>query len=99
MGATVATTSAIGVIGYGVLVFDSVGCGQPGGAVGVAFSMVLVALTVGVGAGVTSWQGGRLVAAYRRAGMPLAFVLGWAWLALSLAAAVVRVLSVSCFGY
>jgi hypothetical protein len=99
IGATVATTSAIGVIAYGVLVFDTVGCGEAGDFGEVALSMLPVAVVVGLAAGFTAWQGGRLVTAFRRAGIPLAFVLGWTMLALALSGAIFRGLSVSCFGY
>jgi len=99
IGAVLATTSAVAVTVYGVLTFHTVACGQRGTPAEIALSMLPVAVVAGIGAGLTAWQGGRLVATFRRVGIPLAFVLGWAMLFLALSAALYRALSVSCFGY
>jgi hypothetical protein len=99
IAAAVALTTAVTLIAFGMLAFDTVGCQEPAGPATVALSMLPTSLVVAAAAGITAWQGGRLVTRFRRVGIPLAFLLGWGMLAVAILAALYRSMANSCFGY
>lgn len=97
-GAAVAITTLVAVVIYGSFVIDIMNCRDAIPAE-VAPTMLVVGVPAGISAGLLAWQGGRLVAARRWVGIAIAFVVGWALLALVIGALVFRSLMHGCFGY
>jgi hypothetical protein len=94
----VAVVTAAAVIAYGTLLDHNMYC-HPAVPAEVLPTMVPVGVIAGLGTGLTAWQGGRLVARGHWWRIALAFVFGWAMLALAFGAVIFREFSTGCFGY